>query len=129
LPQKTFRVLDLLDKDTLVLEMLLPATVGETKVEVVGGIIQDPYNFDQNEAPQIETLTSSGNIDYVVVGNNMGQGVHRAYAINKNMKEKTCVVWILYETGDPRRYQHIGFDTFMSRHKLKAFITHYLQTG
>lgn len=123
----TFRVLDLLSQNPKNLERLLPRQVGDVSIQVVGGIIKDPYNFDVNEKQQIEGITSSNEIDYVVVGNNMGWGVPRAYAINQRMRDRTCIVWIIYRGRTHQQYSVAGFDTFLSRHELNGHITRYIQ--
>ncbi len=67
-------------------------------------------------AQDITRMTKSGEVSYVIIGNNDGMGIQRAEAVDESMRaDKACVVWHDYTPGNERPYAKIGFRHFVSR--------------
>lgn len=70
----------------------------------------------------VKKLTEGGEVDFVVVGNNMGAGVAKARAVANGMKDKTIVVWNSYRQGDEAPYAALGLKHFGSRLDLEQMV-------
>ena len=68
---------------------------------------------------RIRTLTRSGKVDYVVIGNNCGAGVELAMAVDRCLRaERSCVVWNVCLPGEEQPYAALGYRHFLSRFHL-----------
>ncbi len=83
---------------------------------------RDVYYVSPRICETVKKLTTSKEVDIVVVGNNLGAGVTKAMSIADDMKEMTVVVWNFYHKGLEANYSAIGFKHFGSRNDLCRLI-------
>lgn len=81
------------------------------------------YSAPRQVCEAVKKLTTSKEVDIVVVGNNLGAGVAKAKAIAEDMKEKTIVVWNSYSRGNEAHYARLGLTHFGSRTDLRQMVS------
>lgn len=97
-------------------------------VEIVEvGNYNPPWGFGEYVIPQgclemTAKLTETGEVSFVVIGNNLGIGMVEAEMVSLNMRPHTIIVWNNYCLGDEQPYAAMGFEHFCSRMSLKTEI-------
>jgi len=120
-----------------------------TRLHFLGFAIAD-YNYDYTSSnPKLEEwikkLTETENIDYVIIGNNMGGGIPKAASVNPLFRgNKACIVWnalfpvevlqiddnsisSLYHTQESEKeaYRKLGYKHFLQRRDLAEHLLEY----
>jgi len=85
------------------------------EVEFVPNILfgrDEVYNSSPAICRMVTDLTSRGEVDLVVIANNLGAGIEKARAVAENMRDKTIVFWTGDFGTDNVPYKQLGITRF-----------------
>ncbi len=97
------------------------------QLDLIPGSVDREAVYDTDPRPElvdrIRDLTKSGNVDYVVIGNNCGAGIELAKTVDRCLRaERSCVVWNVCLPGDEEPYAALGYRHFLSRFHLPVHL-------
>jgi hypothetical protein len=86
----------------------------------------DDYSAYMPPAPEasnhISLATAEKRFDAIVIGNNRGEGLHRAMLVDEGSRDRTIVVWNGHTKAGEAPYKRLGFSRFGSRADIPRLI-------
>lgn len=86
----------------------------------------DTYKPSKRLLSAIRKTTMADEVDFVIIGNNLGAGIQKAHVVSPHMYSRTLIAWHPDPGIDPMPYMNLGINLFAYRSQLATILPELL---